>query len=120
MIELILDAQCTACGECVTICPSNVFDSGPGGVPVLARQQDCQTCFLCELYCETDALFVHPDATATHDLTAIDVATGDYRRDSGWGGLGRRRAVSQRTLANGRRVRAGPLAHLNNVHVLIE
>ncbi|GBR16467.1 4Fe-4S dicluster domain-containing protein [Asaia spathodeae] len=85
MIELILDAQCTACGECVTICPSNVFDSGPGGVPVLARQQDCQTCFLCELYCETDALFVHPDATATHDPTAIDVTTGDYRRDSGWG-----------------------------------
>ncbi|NIE80807.1 ferredoxin family protein [Asaia sp. As-1742] len=85
MIELILDAQCTACGECVTICPRDVFDSGPGGVPVLARQQNCQTCFLCELYCETDALFVHPDATATHGLTAGEVATGDYRRDSGWG-----------------------------------
>jgi len=85
MIELILDAQCTACGECVTICPSNVFERGSNGVPVLARQQDCQTCFLCELYCEPDALFVHPDATATHGLSAAEIATGDYRRDSGWG-----------------------------------
>jgi len=85
MIELILDTQCTACDDCITICPSNVFEPVPDGIPVIARQQDCQTCFLCELYCEADALFVHPDATALHGINAALVTTGDYRRDSGWG-----------------------------------
>ena len=29
---------------------------------MIARQNDCQTCFLCEIYCPTDALYVAPDA----------------------------------------------------------
>jgi len=29
---------------------------------VIARQNDCQSCFLCEIYCPTDALYVAPDA----------------------------------------------------------
>ena len=33
------------------------------GVPVIARHDSCQTCFQCEAYCPTDALFVSPLAT---------------------------------------------------------
>jgi NAD-dependent dihydropyrimidine dehydrogenase PreA subunit len=46
MIELISAAQCTGCNICVTACPTNVFDAVPGGPPVVARQGDCQTCFM--------------------------------------------------------------------------
>ncbi|MBM7488075.1 NAD-dependent dihydropyrimidine dehydrogenase PreA subunit [Bradyrhizobium canariense] len=35
---------------------------GTYGIPVIARQDDCQTCFLCELYCPEDALWVSPFA----------------------------------------------------------
>ena len=34
----------------------------PMRAPVIARQEDCQTCFLCEIYCPTDALYVAPNA----------------------------------------------------------
>ena len=50
MIEIIDPERCTACNICVTACPTNVFDKTEG-LPVIARQADCQTCFLCELYC---------------------------------------------------------------------
>lgn len=85
MIELILEERCTGCGTCISICPSNVFAPSSGAVPTIVRQEDCQTCFLCELYCETDALYVHPDAT--RHVPSPDTLTppGDYRRDSGWG-----------------------------------
>ena len=62
MIEWISAERCTACNICVTACPTNVFDLVPGGPPRIARQNDCQTCFMCELYCPEDALFVAPQA----------------------------------------------------------
>ncbi len=62
MIEIIDNARCTGCNICVRACPTNVFDvsaSGEAGAaPVIARQGDCQTCFMCELYCPEDALYV--------------------------------------------------------------
>ena len=51
MIELISAERCTACNICVSACPTNVFEAVPGGLPRIARQDDCQTCFMCELYC---------------------------------------------------------------------
>jgi NAD-dependent dihydropyrimidine dehydrogenase PreA subunit len=36
---------------------ARVLDPG-GGPPVIARQADCRTCFMCEAYCPADALFV--------------------------------------------------------------
>lgn len=68
-------------------CPTNVFDVTPAG-PVIARQADCQTCFLCELYCPADALFVGPGYAPEPVDEAFVVASGwlgVYRRDSGWG-----------------------------------
>lgn len=87
MIEVIDPERCTACDICVNVCPTNVFGK-TDGIPVIARQSDCQTCFLCELYCPEDALFVSPFADTPQ---AINVATlrqsgtlGSYRRAVGW------------------------------------
>jgi NAD-dependent dihydropyrimidine dehydrogenase PreA subunit len=89
MIELVFDDRCTRCGICVEVCPTNVFDEDESGLPVIARQSDCQTCFMCELYCPPDALFVHPncDGPVAVDAAAIEHSPdlGQYRRDSGWG-----------------------------------
>lgn len=56
MIALLLADRCTACQRCVEVCPRNVFDGTEAGPPVIARPEDCQTCFQCELYCRADAL----------------------------------------------------------------
>jgi NAD-dependent dihydropyrimidine dehydrogenase PreA subunit len=88
MIELVVADRCTACNQCVAVCPSNVFEATPDRPPRIARQSDCQTCFLCELYCSVDALYVHPDCENAHpqDEAALLASglLGQYRRDSGW------------------------------------
>ena len=88
MIEIVFTDSCTACGTCVAACPTNVFDVSADGKPVIARQADCQTCFMCELYCRADALFVAPDCTQPTPLDAAQIRqsglVGQFRRDSGW------------------------------------
>ena len=87
MIEVIDAQRCTSCDICVNVCPTNVFDT-TDGIPVIARQGDCQTCFLCELYCPEDALFVSPfaDVPQNVDLEALrqNAQLGSYRRAVGW------------------------------------
>lgn len=104
MIELVLAERCIGCDRCIEVCPTRVFDRGEDGVPVLARQESCQTCFQCEAYCPTDALFVAPlvEPVAADSrfrdvdaLRATDLL-GGYRRELGWGAgrsLGARTAV---------------------------
>jgi len=88
VIELLMKDRCTQCNQCVAVCPSNVFDAVPGGVPVIARQSDCQTCYMCEMYCATDALFVGSDCENPEPVDeAVVLASGQLgriRRDSGW------------------------------------
>ena len=88
MIEIVIADRCTACNACVTVCPTNVFETGPDGRPVIARQSDCQTCFMCELYCKSDALYVAPDCDRPIPVDAATVLASDllgqFRRDSGW------------------------------------
>lgn len=89
MIALLLTDRCTACQRCVQVCPRQVFDAGPAGLPpAIARPEDCQTCYACELYCRADALYVEPHTEVQvpvdeHRVRASGLM-GVYRRDSGW------------------------------------
>lgn len=89
MIELLSDTRCVGCDACVKVCPTNVFDAVEDAPPIIARQADCQTCFMCELYCPTDALFVSPEADNTVSVEEADLAArgalGSYREAVGWG-----------------------------------
>lgn len=93
MIELVSAGRCVACDKCVAVCPTNVFDLGADGVPVIARQSDCQTCFQCEAHCPVDALFVapftdpQPDSAGCRDEKALSDTglLGSYRAELGWG-----------------------------------
>ena len=87
MIEVVSTQQCIACDICVRVCPTNVFDAVPGAPPVIARQEDCQTCFMCELYCPVDALYVAPDmdrvSQVSEQRVIADGLLGSYRQN-GW------------------------------------
>lgn len=76
MIELVSEARCIKCDVCIRVCPTNVFDHGEDRLPVIAHQDKCQTCFMCEAWCPTDALFVAPQA--------VPVAEGSVFRDEAW------------------------------------
>ncbi|WP_030270425.1 4Fe-4S dicluster domain-containing protein [Streptomyces sp. NRRL B-24484] len=90
MIELVSAARCIACDKCIKVCPTDVFDRGADGVPVIARQGDCQTCFHCEANCPVDALYVDPRTRpqpVPHDEDDLADAglLGSYRARIGWG-----------------------------------
>jgi hypothetical protein len=65
-----------------------VLDLGVDGRPLIARVDQCQTCFMCELYCDADALYVAPDQRVCErvDPAAIRASghLGRLRRDYGW------------------------------------
>jgi len=92
MIEVLSKTRCTACNICVRICPTNVFDAREGDIPVIARHEDCQTCFQCEAYCPADAVFVAParepaaEGSEWRDEEALiaDGQLGLYRQRVGW------------------------------------
>ncbi|MET0387632.1 MAG: 4Fe-4S binding protein [Polyangiales bacterium] len=111
MIELISDSRCVACDICVKVCPTNVFDPGSGDVPTIARQEDCQTCFMCEAYCPADALYVAPESAQNVpvDEQALSDAgrLGEYRVILGWG-PGRKNNSDQDTAFMLRTLRSGP------------
>jgi NAD-dependent dihydropyrimidine dehydrogenase PreA subunit len=109
MIEIVSAGRCTQCGICVKVCPTNVFDGAAGEVPVIARQSDCQTCSMCEVYCPADALFVAPPTTPLpadspwldEERLAQAGLLGRYRELEGWGPG--RTPSSRRPLALSRR-----------------
>lgn len=88
MIEVVSISRCTGCNICVRTCPANVFDIVPDAAPRIARQDDCQTCFLCEIYCPEDALYVAPHAEGGLGITEQAVEAqglfGSYARALGW------------------------------------
>jgi NAD-dependent dihydropyrimidine dehydrogenase PreA subunit len=87
MIEIVSATRCVECDICVKVCPANVFDA-TDGVPVIARQEHCQTCFLCEIYCPTDALYVAEVAEGPTGISEAEVEArylfGGYARALGW------------------------------------
>lgn len=88
MIEIIHAERCIDCDICVKVCPRDVFDSTDKGLPVIARKDDCQTCFLCELYCPVDALYVSPyveqDESVDVEAISADGRLGSFSRTMGW------------------------------------
>ncbi|MFC4779047.1 4Fe-4S binding protein [Paenibacillus sp. GCM10023252] len=88
MIELVSSERCIGCNLCVKVCPTNVFDKTEHE-PVIARQEDCQTCFICEAYCPVDALYVSPytdEKVAVHEEELADQGIlGSWRATIGWG-----------------------------------
>jgi NAD-dependent dihydropyrimidine dehydrogenase PreA subunit len=93
MIELVSEDRCIKCDVCIRVCPTNVFDHGEDRLPVIKNQEDCQTCFMCEAWCPTDALFVAPQTTPVADGSVYKNEEwliehnllGSYRREIGWG-----------------------------------
>lgn len=89
MIALILEDACTGCEACVAACPGHVLDPAQDGPPRIARLDQCQTCYLCELYCAADAIYVAPDQMRPETVDAAEVRAsghlGRLRRDQGWG-----------------------------------
>ncbi|RWL17913.1 MAG: ferredoxin family protein [Mesorhizobium sp.] len=88
MIELVIAERCTGCNACVEICPTNVLEAISADVPRIARQEDCQTCFMCELYCRADAIYVAPDCENPTPVDKKAILTssllGEFRRNHGW------------------------------------
>ncbi len=89
MIELVSESRCIQCNLCVNVCPTNVFDADSNAPPIIARQSDCQTCFMCELYCPVDALYVAPESDVRSNVNETELAEtgllGSYRENVGWG-----------------------------------
>jgi len=52
--------KCNDCGICYDICPLDVYRR-VGRTHYIAYQRDCMTCFLCELECPTNAIYVGPE-----------------------------------------------------------
>ncbi|MDP2917278.1 MAG: ferredoxin family protein [Dehalococcoidia bacterium] len=53
---------CSGCGICVEHCPMDVFRMDEKTKkPVIKYLRDCQSCFLCEIDCPEQAMYVTPD-----------------------------------------------------------
>ncbi|GAB6988797.1 4Fe-4S dicluster domain-containing protein [Paenibacillus pini] len=88
MIELVSSDRCIGCNVCVRVCPTNVFDM-KDKIAVIARKEDCQTCFMCEAYCPVDALYVAPQADWSVEVDEAELIAsgilGSWREEIGWG-----------------------------------
>ena len=83
-VEIFLE-RCVGCNICVHVCPDHVFDAVQDvKAPVIARPDQCQTCFLCELYCPEDALYVKVAGISKTELKKLQM--GLIRHDYGWDG----------------------------------
>ena len=57
----IKTSLCTNCSACVDACPMDVLRPSEQTTPVIAYGEDCQSCYLCTIYCPSGAIVVTPD-----------------------------------------------------------
>ena len=59
-----------------------------GKLAFIARQEDCQTCFMCEAYCPVDALYVAPQGEVSVQVDEQELIAsgllGSWRAEIGW------------------------------------
>lgn len=69
-IQVINLDKCVAdCGICVESCPTDVIRLDPGTRKTyIAYGQDCCVCFLCEMDCPVNAIYVAPSFTRPRPL----------------------------------------------------
>ncbi len=58
-VESIDYDACSDCGECYETCPLDVYDRA-GSTYYIAHHDDCMACFLCEIDCPQDAIYISP------------------------------------------------------------
>jgi len=59
-VKAIDYTRCSACLQCYNICPMDVFDV-VSRQAYIAWQKDCMCCFLCEMECPEEAIYVDPE-----------------------------------------------------------
>ncbi|HIP25903.1 MAG TPA: ferredoxin family protein [Archaeoglobus profundus] len=59
MVEIRVDPEkCDGCGECIGVCPGEVFEIGEDGKSYPARPENCQECCSCVETCPNGAITV--------------------------------------------------------------
>lgn len=59
-IQSIDYGKCNDCGVCYEVCPMDVFRR-VGEKVYIQYRDDCMTCFLCDEYCQKNAVSVGPE-----------------------------------------------------------
>lgn len=55
--EIAVDAAlCKKCGICTAVCPADVFEPDPSGLPIVVHRKLCIWCDRCEIYCPDFAI----------------------------------------------------------------
>jgi len=60
MISSIDEAKCSGCGLCVEKCPLDTLRLNDLKMAYIAYPEDCMTCYICEVICPQNAIYVHP------------------------------------------------------------
>ena len=70
VLAIGINDWCKKCGICVHFCPTGVFASGSGGMPVVVNLEACTVCRLCELRCPDFAIRVEAAGEEVRDAAA--------------------------------------------------
>lgn len=59
MTEIVVDRElCDGCGECLSVCPQDVYELDDDGIAVPVRAEDCEEDCSCVEACPPGAIWV--------------------------------------------------------------